>query len=75
MSKTSYDNLWNYYADTMEWAWTSAENNAERLAQMAMAELDAKVRTDLGKLKVDAEDSRAIGGFITDMFMSPFKLF
>jgi hypothetical protein len=75
MSKTSYDNLWNYYADTMEWAWTSAENNAERLAQMAMAELDAKVRTDLGKLEVDAEDSRAIGGFITDMFMSPFKLF
>jgi len=38
---------------------------------MAVAELDAKVRKDLGQLKVDAEDSGAIGGFITDVFTSP----
>lgn len=73
VSKTAYDNLWNYYADTMEWAWTSAENNAERLTQMAMAELDAKARKDLGKLQIDADESNAIGGFITDMFMSPMS--
>ena len=73
VSKTAYDNLWNYYADTMEWAWTSAENNAERLTQMAMAELDAKARKDLGKMQIDADESNAIGGFITDMFMSPMS--
>ena len=72
ISKQAYDNLWNYYADTMEWAWTSAENNAERLVQMAVAELDAKARKDLGKLQIDAAESEAIGGFITDLFMSPF---
>jgi len=72
ISKQAYDNLWGYYADTMEWAWTSAENNAERLVQMAIAELDAKARKDLGKMQIDAEESGAIGGFIMDMFMSPF---
>jgi F0F1-type ATP synthase membrane subunit b/b' len=73
VSTTAYNNLWQYYADTMEWAWTSAENNAERLTQMAVAELDAKVRKDLGQLKVDADESQAIGGFITDVFMSPLS--
>ena len=71
VSKTAYDNLWQYYADTMEWAWTSTENSAERLVQMAMAELDAKVRSDLGKLKIDADESGAIGGFFVDLFTSP----
>ena len=71
ISNEAYNNLWNYYADTMEWAWTSAENNADRIAQMAMAELDAKVRKDLGNLQVDASESGAIGGFISDVFTSP----
>jgi len=71
VSKSAYDNMWQYYADTMEWAWTSAENNAERLVQMAVAELDAKVRKDLGQLEVDAADSGAIGGFVADVFTSP----
>ena len=38
---------------------------------MAMAELDAKVRSDLGKLKIDADESGAIGGFFMDLFTSP----
>ena len=24
------NNLWKYYADTMEWAWTSAEDEQDR---------------------------------------------
>ena len=31
ISKNAYDNLWTYYGDTMEWAWTSAENELDRL--------------------------------------------
>ena len=31
ISKEAYDNLWAYYADTMEWAWTSAENELDRI--------------------------------------------
>jgi hypothetical protein len=71
VSNEAYNNLWQYYADTMNWAWTSAENNSERLVQMAVAELDAKVRKDLGQLQIDAEESGAIGGFISDVFTSP----
>ena len=71
ISNEAYNNLWQYYGDTMEWAWTSAENNADRISQMAMAELDAKIRKDLGNLQVDASESGAIGTFITDVFTSP----
>ena len=41
VSKTSYDNLWQYYADSMEWAWTSAENELDRVATLAEAQLTA----------------------------------
>ena len=46
ISKQAYSNLWNYYADTMEWAWTSAENQIDRNNALAIAELDAKTRTE-----------------------------
>ena len=26
-------NLWQHYGDVMEWAWTSSENNAERVCK------------------------------------------
>ena len=71
LSNSSYNNLWQHYGDVMEWAWTSSENNAERVLQMAMAELDAKVRTDLKNLDAEIEDSKAIGGLVSDLFFKP----
>ena len=47
ISKTAYDNLWQYYGDTMEWAWKSAENELDRISALAIAELDAKVQTEV----------------------------
>ena len=44
VSKQAYDNLWQYYSDTMEWAWTSAENELNRYADMAIATLNADER-------------------------------
>ena len=44
VSKQAYDNLWKYYSDTMEWAWTSAENELNRYADMAIATLNADER-------------------------------
>ena len=44
ISNQAYANLWNYYSDTMEWAWQSAENSLNRNVEMAVAELDAKSR-------------------------------
>ena len=70
ISKTAYDNLWNYYNDTMEWAWTSSENDSDRLVQMALGELSAKTTTDMQNLRLNAEESGAIGGFFGDLFTS-----
>ena len=71
LSNQSYNNLWQHYGDVMEWAWTSSENNAERVTQMAMAELDAKVRTDLKNLDAEIEEGKAIGGLVSDLFFKP----
>ena len=71
LSNQSYNNLWQHYGDIMEWAWTSSENNAERVTQMAMAELDAKVRTDLKNLDAEIEEGKAIGGLVSDLFFKP----
>ena len=67
ISKTAYDNLWNYYSDTMEWAWTTGDNEAERQAKLAVAHINAQAGVDAAKIKGDYESSQAVGGFITDV--------
>ena len=57
ISKNAYDNLWTYYADTMEWAWTSAENELDRINSMAIAQLSA----DAQKAAQDAASKTAAG--------------
>ena len=71
LSNQAYNNLWQHYGDVMEWAWTSSENNAERVMQMAMAELDAKVRTDLKNLDAEIGEAEALGGLVSDLFFKP----
>jgi hypothetical protein len=68
ISKQAYDNLWNYYADTMEWAWTSADNAADRLNQLSVAKISADSSMDVQKLKNSADSSTALGGFAVDLF-------
>ena len=64
MSKSAYDNLWGYYADTMEWAWTSAENEQNRTADMAIATLNADERAKVAKEQSGTAAGSAIGGLI-----------
>jgi photosystem II stability/assembly factor-like uncharacterized protein len=54
----------------MEWAWTSGENDSDRLVQMALGELSAKTSADMQKLKLDAEESGMIGGFFSTLLTS-----
>jgi len=67
ISKTAYDNLWTYYADTMEWAWESSDNEADRHIQLAVAKLQADSAADLAKIKEDYETSRSAGNFVMDV--------
>ena len=64
ISKTAYDNLWQYYADTMEWAWKSAENELDRISALAIAELDAKVQTEVSSKQASSASGKAIGSLI-----------
>ncbi len=68
ISKSAYDNLWSYYADTMEWAWTSADNAQDRMNKLAIAKLTSDSSMDMQKLKGDQESSSALGGFAMDLF-------
>jgi hypothetical protein len=67
ISKTAYDNLWNYYADTMEWAWTTGDNEAERQKDITVATINAEKLKDAEKLKNDYNSSAAMGEFAMDI--------
>ena len=71
ISNTAYANMWSHMSDLMEWAWTSGESGKDRLHELSLAEIDAKLQTELAHLELDAEASGAIGGFIVDLFTSP----
>ena len=67
ISKTAYDNLWNYYADAMEWAWESSDNELDRLTQLSVAKLQADSSANLANIKKDYESSKSVGSFVTDV--------
>jgi len=61
MSKQAYDNLWTYYADTMEWAWTSAENELQRMNDLAVAQLSAQTQKDVAAAQKKSSAGSAVG--------------
>ncbi len=69
-SQSAYSNLWQFYADNMEWAWTSAENERGRISSQAIAQLQADTSMSIAEFKADAESSAGIGGFIGDLLTS-----
>jgi len=69
-SQSAYNNLWQYFADNMEWAWTSAENERGRISNQAIAQLNADTSFDIAKFKSDAESSSGFGSLIGKLFTS-----
>ena len=63
-SQTAYNNLWQFYADNMEWAWTSAENERARISEQAIAQLGSETSLTIAKYKQDAESSAGFGSLI-----------
>ena len=64
ISKQAYSNLWNFYGDTMEWAWTSAEKELDRYSAMAIAELDAATSAAASAAASNSAAGNAIGSLI-----------
>ena len=73
ISKEAYDNLWSYYADTMEWAWTSAANQLERINKMAIAQLDADTMLKTNQMSSSSSAGTAIGGLIGTLGSAAIK--
>jgi hypothetical protein len=67
ISKTAYDNLWQYYADSMEWAWESSDNELDRQIQLSVAKLQADSNANLQNIRKDYESSKSLGSFVTDV--------
>ena len=65
ISNHAYNNLWQHYGDTMEWAWTSAENERSRVVDLAKAQLNADADADIQGMKNDYNSSAAFGGLMT----------
>ena len=73
ISKEAYDNLWSYYADTMEWAWTSADNQLERINKMAIAQLKADQMDRANEMSSGSAAGTAIGGLIGTLGSAAIK--
>tara|TARA_R100000697_G_scaffold36930_2_gene48946 strand:+ start:582 stop:3797 length:3216 start_codon:yes stop_codon:yes gene_type:complete len=72
-STTAYNNLWQFYSDNMNWAWTSAENDRGRYQELALAQLNADTTVDLAKLKEDFAVSEGFGALIGALLTSDLK--
>ena len=64
MNQMAYNNLWQYYNDSMSWAWTSAENQQERATNLAIEQLRAKTTLDKEKINLDYTSSANFGAMI-----------
>jgi len=64
MSNTAFNNLWNYYGDTMEWAWTSAENQQERWNKLAQQQMINDTSITVASLDNDMQASVGFGSII-----------
>ena len=64
ISNQAYANLWSYYGDSMEWAWESAENQLDRVTDLAVAELDAKARKEIAGEQSSSAAGGAVGSLI-----------
>jgi hypothetical protein len=64
ISKSAYDNLWQYYADSMEYAWDAADNELDRMNNLAVAELSSDAQAAASKAAGSSAAGSALGGLI-----------
>lgn len=70
MSNTAYNNLWQYYSDTMEFAYLSAENERDRTNSIALQMLANDAAADIQNLRNDYASSSAMGSLVTTLLTS-----
>jgi hypothetical protein len=71
ISNTAYNDLWQYYSDAMEFAWTSAENERTRTINLAIEQLRADSNINIAELKNDFASSVGFGNLIGTFLTAP----
>ena len=64
VSNQQYDNLWQFYSDTMEWAWKSAESELDRINAMAVAEVSKEAQEYSANATKAAAGKTALGSMM-----------
>ena len=64
ISNQAYNNMWQYYGDSMEWAWTSAENERSRVVNLAIEQLRADSNANVQRMMNDYNSSLGFGQLI-----------
>ena len=67
VSNTALNNIWQQFRDEADYAYSSAENSADRAFNMAMAILEADINKDQYNAYLDQQTGQAIGGFLTSL--------
>jgi len=64
ISNTAYSDLWQQYSDMIEFAYTSAENELDRIASLAEANISADTRRDIADEASSTAAGSAIGNLV-----------
>jgi len=73
ISNTAYNNMWSYYSDTMEYAYTAADNERERMTKLAMVKLEMDAKFDIEQFRSDYQSSASMGASVIKLLTSPLK--
>ena len=71
ISNQAYNNMWQYYGDSMEWAWTSAENERSRVVNLAIEQLRADSQANIQAMMNDYNSSVGFGNLIGTFLTAP----
>jgi len=64
ISNEAYDDLWAFFADTMEWAWKSAENEQDRINALGVANISKEAQAYTAQQTKKAAGSTALGSMM-----------
>ena len=68
LTTIEYNNMWQQVRDEIEYSWKSAENNADRLNRLAVAEISANASILAATMAKDAEITKTIGAAAGSIF-------
>lgn len=70
VSNTAYNNLFNFYSDTMKWAFDSSESEKDRIANMTMEEMRQKGYKDRADDSNNSSWWSAAGSLVGNLLMA-----